>query len=117
MIYSINFETNPQILNLDPPSEPKALFVLTSNDMYRIILPKHRNNTAEDLSSPVTLTEVLKLKNPISMELDFNNHSVCVLENSEIICYNTSNFLQKWNLPSPDLFPNLECKFHQLLKF
>ena len=103
---------NQYFFNLDPPSEPKALFVLTSNEMYRIILPKHRNNTVEDLSSPVTLTEVLKLKNPISMELDFNNHSVCVLENSEIICYNTSNFLQKWKLPSPDLFPNLERKFH-----
>lgn len=83
--------------------------------MYRIILPKHRNNTADDLSTPVTLTEVLKLKNPISIELDFNNHSVCVLEHSEITCYNTSNFQQKWNLPSPDLFPNLERKFPELI--
>ncbi|KAL7046079.1 hypothetical protein ACKWTF_002468 [Chironomus riparius] len=39
------------------------------------------------------------------MEVDIRNHSVCVLENFEIYCYNVSNFMNKWKLPPPDFMP------------
>lgn len=45
------------------------------------------------------------------MEIDFANHSVCVLENLEINCYNISNVLQKTKLPTPDFLPAFSCKF------
>lgn len=85
------------------------MFVLTANEIHRITLPNNRNNTNDDNTSPVTLTQVLKLKNPTCMEVSFRNQSVCILENSEINCYNSSNFLEKWKLPTPGLFPNMEC--------
>jgi hypothetical protein len=65
-----------------------------------------------DNFTPVTLTEVLKLNAPISMEIDFHNRSVCVLENFEIFCYNASNFLQKWKLPNPDFLPSFESEYN-----
>lgn len=44
------------------------------------------------------------------MEIDFFNRSVCVLENFEIFCYNASDFLQKWKMPSPDFLPSSESE-------
>ncbi|CRL03072.1 CLUMA_CG016407, isoform A [Clunio marinus] len=91
-----------------PVSDPTLLFVLSSKKIYKIILPSERNSSSSDMSAPVTLTQVLKLNAPISMEINFLNHSVCVLESFEIYCYNASDFLQKWKLPSPDFLPAFE---------
>lgn len=60
--------------------------------------------------SPVTLTQVLKLKNVITMEANFLNHTVCVMENFDIFCYNASNFLDKWKMPAPDFLPLYQSK-------
>jgi hypothetical protein len=95
-----------------PASDPTSLFVLSSKKIYKIVLPSERNISLSDNQSPVTLTQVLKLNAPISMEMDFLNHSVCVLENFEINCYNASDILhKKWKLPQPDFLPTFECRF------
>ncbi|KAG5677308.1 hypothetical protein PVAND_007077 [Polypedilum vanderplanki] len=86
-----------------PITEPTLLFVLTPQEIYKIILPSDRNNSEN--TSPVTLTQVLKLKNLITMEVNFSNHTVCVLEDYEIFCYNVSNFMDKWKMPNPDFLP------------
>lgn len=95
-----------------PASDPTLLFVLTSKKIYKILLPNERNATADP--SPVTLTQVLKLNAPISMEINFLNRTVCVLENFEIYCYNASDFLHKWKLPHPDFLPTFESKFFEV---
>jgi hypothetical protein len=96
-------------------SEPTLLFVLTPQDFYKIILPSSRNNSETENPSPVTLTQVLKLKNLITMEVNFANHTVCVMEDFDIFCYNVSNFMDKWKLPKPDFLPLFECELQLLI--
>lgn len=96
-----------------PASEPTLLFVLSSKNIYKITLLERKSSVAEDFA-PVAITQGLKLNAPISMEINFLNHSVCVLEDFEIICYNPSNFAEKWKLPNPDFLPAFECKFRDI---
>jgi hypothetical protein len=94
-----------------PITDPTLLFVLTPEEIYKIIMLSDRNvSDATGNAPPVTLTQVLKLKNLISMEINFANQSVCVLEDYEIFCYKISNFIDKWKLPNPDFLP-LDCEF------
>lgn len=44
------------------------------------------------------------------IEISVTNNTICVLERSEIFCYNVSNFEQKWKLPHPEFFPINESK-------
>lgn len=53
--------------------------------------------------------QVLKV-NGRSMEGNFLNQTVCVLDSFEIHCHNTSHLPQKWQLPIPDLLPSIKCK-------
>lgn len=99
-----------------PVSNPTLLFVLSSKNIYKLILPSERNNSIAESLSSFTLTQVLKLNAPISMEINFLNNSVCVLENLDIICYNASNFLDKFKLPNPDFLPAFECEFQKCIK-
>lgn len=36
------------------------------------------------------------------MEINYANHTLCVLERSEITCFNVTNFQQSWKMPQPD---------------
>jgi hypothetical protein len=93
-----------------PASDPTLLFILSAKNIYKIILPNERNSSSSENFEPAPLTSVLKLKAPIGMEIDYFNRSVCVLENFEIFCYNASDFLQKWKMPSPDFLPSPESE-------
>lgn len=97
-----------------PASEPTLLFVLSSKNIYKITLPSERKSSVAEDFAPVAITQGLKLNAPISMEINFLNHSVCVLEDFEINCYNPSNFAEKWKLPNPDFLPAFECKFQDI---
>lgn len=81
------------------------LFLLTTKELVKIVLTRDQNMDINDVK-----TQILNLQSPISMDINQRNGSACVLENAKITCYNTSNFLDKWVQPAPDLFPNLECK-------
>ena len=96
----------------EPPTEATLLFILTPEQIYKIILPSDRSMDSDEVEnpSPVTLTQVLKLKNVITMEVNFLNHTVCVMENFDIFCYNASNFLDKWKMPAPDFLPLYQSK-------
>lgn len=71
-------------------------------------MPKERTRK---IISTAKVTQDLPLKAPVSLEIDFLNKTACVLDELDIFCYNSSNLLQKWKLPSPDMFPAYECKF------
>lgn len=94
----------------EPPTDPTLLFILTPEHIFKIVLPPNTLLDSEELEnpSPAILTQVLKLKNVITMEVNFMNRTVCVLENFDIFCYNVSNFMDKWKMPAPDFFPLYE---------
>lgn len=71
-------------------------------------MPKERTRK---IISTAKVTQELMLKAPVSLEIDFSNKTACVLDDFEISCYNSSNLLQKWKLPSPDFFQSFECEF------
>lgn len=91
-----------------PATAPTLLFVLTAKKLSRIEMPKERTRK---IISTAKVTQDLPLKAPVSLEIDFLNNTACVLDELEIFCYNSSNLLQKWKLPSPGMFPAFECKF------
>lgn len=79
--------------------------------MYKIILPSEQNATLTETPVPISFTQTLNLNAPISMEVNFPNRSICVLEKFEIFCYDSGNFDKFWKLPSPDFFPAFESEF------
>lgn len=91
-----------------PASAPTVLFVLTTKKLLAIEMPRERTRK---IISTVKITQDSPLKAPVSLEIDFENKTTCVLDEWEIFCYNSSNLLQKRKLPSPDVFPVFEREF------
>lgn len=105
----------------EPPSEPTQLFVLTPNQIYKIILPSNNNNNmsmdSDEIENPsqATVTQMLNLKDVITMEVNFKNRSLCYLINFDITCVNVSNINDQWQMPKPDFLPLYESEFFALL--
>jgi hypothetical protein len=110
-------KTNNPLYNLEPPTEPTSLLILTPNEILKINLPSDKSTDSDGVTqnkNPVNLTQVLKRNKLIAMEVNFWNHTVCVLENIiDIFCYNISNFSDAWKLPVPDFIP--ECELQKYL--
>jgi Calcium-binding EGF domain len=87
-----------------PRGEQATLMFITSKDLRKVSL------TGEN-------TSVLPLANALASEMWHRNRSVCVVNygnpgqlESRFVCVNVDNMTQNWTMPSPDLFPNLNCK-------
>lgn len=107
------FEIRVKIIKIpEPPNEPTSLFILNPEEIHKIILPSKRKSDSFEIeiSPRIKPMQVLKLKNLITMEVNFQNNTLCVMENFDIFCYNVSNFLDKWKLPTPDIMPISQCK-------
>lgn len=91
-------------------SATNSLFIvlLSAKELVKLVLPRDQNIDIE--TNKGVGIQLLQLRSPISMDINYQNETACVLENSEITCYNSSNFQNKWVLPVPDLFPNLDSK-------
>ncbi|XP_055692338.1 low-density lipoprotein receptor-related protein 1 [Lutzomyia longipalpis] len=91
-----------QAINV-PKEEAPSLVFITQKDLRRVAMNG-------DLWS---FNPVYPIENPISLEFWHRNRSVCLLSPSaeavvELNCHNIDDFSQRWRLPLPDAYPNLE---------
>lgn len=88
-----------------PESEQPSIIFSTQADIRRVSMD----------GAPWKGNSTLRLLNTHALEFSHRNRTFCYIHNnfteSAFMCANIDNFNERWVMPTPEMFPNMECKY------